>query len=70
MESISANSVLRQKFTKLCGDRSWKLYMPDLCLCGDNAAMVGAQGYYEYTAGKRADLNLNAKATMPIDTDF
>ena len=44
--------------------------MPDLCLCGDNAAMVGAQGYYEYTAGKRADLNLNAKATMPIDTDF
>ena len=58
---VSANSVLRQKFTKLCGDRNWKLYMPDLCLCGDNAAMVGAQ---------RADLNLNAKATMPIDTDF
>lgn len=67
---VSANSVLRQKFIKLCGDRGWKLYMPDLCLCGDNAAMVGAQGYYEYIAGKRADLNLNAKATMPIDTDF
>ena len=44
--------------------------MPDLFLCGDNAAMVWAQGYYEYIAGKRADLNLNAKATMPIDTDF
>ena len=41
--------------------------MPALPLCGDNAAMVGAQGYYEFIAGKRADTALNARATMGID---
>lgn len=67
---VSANSVLRRKFTELCEEKHWELYMPELKLCGDNAAMVGAQGYYEYIAGKRAGLDLNAKATMPIDADF
>ena len=42
------------------------LYLPELSLCGDNAAMVGAQGYYEYLAGKRAGMDLNAFATMSI----
>ena len=41
--------------------------MPELSLCGDNAAMVGAQAYYEYKNGNVADLSLNAFATMPID---
>ena len=39
-----------------------KLYIPSLALCGDNAAMIGAQGYYEYLAGKRDDSTLNASA--------
>ena len=41
--------------------------MPPLSLCGDNGAMIGAQGYYEYLAGARADLSLNAYATRDID---
>ena len=41
--------------------------MPDLSLCGDNAAMVGAQAFYEYQKGNIASLDLNAFATMPID---
>jgi len=44
-----------------------KLYLPPLRLCGDNGAMIGAQGYYEYLAGARADLSLNAYATRDID---
>ena len=43
-----------------------KLYIPPLKLCGDNGAMVGAQGYYEYLAGVRAGSDLNAYATMEI----
>ena len=64
---VSANSVLRRESEALCRRHGWKLYMPELSLCGDNAAMVGAQGYYEYEAGKRADTALNARATMGID---
>ena len=42
------------------------LYLPELGLCGDNAAMIGAQGYYEFLDGKRAGWDLNAYATRDI----
>ncbi|MGN0468058.1 MAG: tRNA (adenosine(37)-N6)-threonylcarbamoyltransferase complex transferase subunit TsaD [Acutalibacteraceae bacterium] len=64
---VSANSVLRRKMTDVCRRNAWALYLPRLDLCGDNAAMVGAQGYYEYLSGNTATLALNAYATMPID---
>lgn len=63
---VSANSVLRACIGNLAKQRNVKLYLPALPLCGDNAAMVGAQGYYEYLAGKRAGMDLNAAATMSI----
>lgn len=64
---VSANSVLREKMKNICSDRGWELYLPELKYCGDNAAMVGAQGYYEALSGIFADETLNAYATMPID---
>ena len=63
---VSANSELRRRMNDICKANNWKLYMPQLSLCGDNAAMVGAQGYYEYRSGNLASLDLNACATMPI----
>ena len=42
------------------------VYMPPLSLCGDNAAMIGAQAFYEYRAGNLADMSLNAYATKSI----
>ena len=47
--------------------RGIRLCMPPLSLCGDNGAMIGAQGYYEYLAGKRAGQDLNAYATMSLE---
>lgn len=64
---VSANSGLRSRMESECRKRGLSLYRPPLELCGDNAAMVGAQAYYEYLAGTRAGLDLNAAATMPID---
>ncbi len=64
---VSANSVLRGQITEVCKKHGWKLYLPELSLCGDNAAMVGAQGYYEYLSGNTAGLELNAYAGMEID---
>ena len=64
---VSANSRLRAEMTDICKARSWSLFMPELSLCGDNAAMVGAQGCYEFKAGNIAPLTLNARASMPID---
>ena len=68
---VSANSRLRRVMSEQCEKRGVKLFMPELKYCGDNAAMIASQGYYEYLDGKIADLTLNAVASMPIDkADF
>lgn len=64
---VSANSLLRSTLSEECKKRGLRFYMPDKSLCGDNAAMVGAQGYYEYLSGNTAKSNLNAYATMSIE---
>lgn len=67
---VSANSGLRALLERECKRRHLELFVPPLELCGDNAAMIGSQGYYEALAGHFADLSLNARPTMPIDEDF
>jgi N6-L-threonylcarbamoyladenine synthase len=64
---VSANSALRAAFEKKCSDNNIKLYLPELKYCGDNGAMIATAGYYAYLAGIRADIDLNAKATLSID---
>ena len=66
---VSANSLLRRELTARC-EGKYRLYMPAKRLCGDNAAMVGAQGYYEALAGHYAGSDLNAVATLPISEDL
>ena len=63
---VSANSGLRAGMEKACQERGFSLYAPPLSLCGDNGAMVAAQGYYELLAGHTAGMELNAIASLPI----
>ena len=63
---VAANSVIRGDLERACARRGCKLYLPPLRLCGDNGAMIGAQGYYEYLAGHTAGMELNAYATRDI----
>lgn len=64
---VSANSLLRRRLENECKNRGWEFFRPELKLCGDNAAMVGSQAYYEYLSGNTAGLDLNACAQMPVD---
>lgn len=64
---VAANSMLRAALEKLCEEKGVQLYLPPLKWCGDNGAMIGAQGYYEYLAGNRGDMSLNGLATMDLD---
>ena len=63
---VAANSIIRADLEAACQKAGVQLYLPPLKWCGDNGAMIGAQGYYEYCAGKRAGLDLNAFATMDL----
>lgn len=67
---VSANSVLRREMKVLTDKYGIKLYMPELKYCGDNAAMVGSQAYYEYLEGNLASLKLNATAALDIDKNI
>lgn len=67
---VSANSELRRKMTEACRKAGCELFIPPLSLCGDNAAMIGAQAYYELIEGNTAGLDLNAKASMEIGSSF
>ena len=63
---VAANSRIRADFKRAAEANGLSLYIPPLKLCGDNGAMVGAQGYYEYLAGNTAGSDLNAYATMEL----
>ncbi len=63
---VAANSRIRADILKAAEGLGAEVYMPPLMLCGDNAAMIGAQGYYEFLAGNTADMSLNAYATKSI----
>ena len=59
---VSANSHLRTALEDYCRRRGLAFFVPPRSLCGDNAAMIGAQAYYEYLAGNTAGASLNAYA--------
>ena len=63
---VAANSRIRTDVMNLAAKRNVKVYMPPLSLCGDNAAMIGSQAYYEYLSANTADMRLNAYATKSI----
>ena len=68
---VSANGYLRELLTKKAEENSFKVYMPDLKYCTDNAAMVGVAASYNYEAGNYFDikdkLDLNAVANLKIE---
>ena len=63
---VAANSRIRADILATAEKLDAQVYMPPLYLCGDNAAMIGAQAYYEYLAGNTAGMELNAFATKSI----
>ena len=65
---VSANSYIREKFLNL-QDLGYKVFMPDLKLCTDNAAMIASAGYYNYIAVKRNDLSLNAIPNLKLNEE-
>lgn len=64
---VAANTRIRKDFASAAKSKGAQLFFPPLHLCGDNAAMIGAQGYFEFISGNIAGMNLNAYATMPVD---
>lgn len=63
---VAANSRIRKDILQAAENLGAQVFLPPLSLCGDNAAMIGAQAYYEYLAGNIADMKLNAYATKSI----
>ena len=63
---VAANSRIRRDILTQAEKLGVEVYLPPLYLCGDNAAMIGSQAYFEYKAGNTAGMDLNAYATKSI----
>ncbi|MCD8190255.1 MAG: tRNA (adenosine(37)-N6)-threonylcarbamoyltransferase complex transferase subunit TsaD [Clostridiales bacterium] len=63
---VAANSTIRAQLERACRESGDTLYLPKLSLCGDNGAMIGCQGYYEYLAGHTAGMELNGYANKNV----
>ena len=63
---VASNSALRQAMKERCEAAGLKFYYPSPILCTDNAAMIGCAAYYEYLAGTRHGLDLNAVPNLKI----
>lgn len=63
---VSANSYIREQFSKLGEEKEIKVYYPNIQLCTDNAAMIASAGYYNYINGNTSDLYLNAIPNLKI----
>jgi N6-L-threonylcarbamoyladenine synthase len=63
---VASNSALRQAMKERCEAAGLKFYHPSPILCTDNAAMIGCAAYYEYLAGTRHGLDLNAIPNLKI----
>ncbi len=64
---VAANSGLRDRLMQECDQRGFSFFVPPLSLCGDNAAMIASQGYFEFQAKHIAGTDLNAAATKDIE---
>ena len=63
---VAANSYLRDRLAKACGERGLRLVLPEKRLCTDNAAMIASEGVVQYSLGNFAKMDLNAKASIPL----
>ena len=63
---VSANSAIRKRLQAESEKNGFSLFLPEISLCGDNAAMVASQAYYEFQNKNSADMSLNAVASLSI----
>ncbi len=67
---VAANTLLRQKVERAAKELGIACYLSKVALCGDNAAMIAAQGYYEHQAGHLAGPGLNGYASWPMEEGY
>lgn len=63
---VASNGTLRASMEQACAKNGIRFFRPSPILCTDNAAMIGAAGYYEFKKGVRSGLDLNAVPNLKL----
>lgn len=67
---VAANTGLRELLHQRAKGEGFKLMIPSMSLCTDNAAMIGCTAYYNYLNGYVADMYLNAVPNLKIGEKY
>lgn len=64
---VASNTAFREVMQEACDQKGVQFFHPSPILCTDNAAMIGAAGYYDFLKGKRDGWDLNAVPNLKLE---
>jgi len=63
---VAANSLLRSTMTTLCAESGWRLVLPSMGMCTDNAAMIASAGWYRLVADGPSSMDMGAMPNLKL----
>ena len=64
---VAANLNIRSMLTNLCNEENYKIVLPPIELCGDNAAMIAMVGLEKFKLNQFSNLDHPAKPRWSLD---
>ena len=63
---VAANTLLRTQMSAACATAGWRLVLPSMAMCTDNAAMIASAGWYRLRSNGSTSLGAGALPNLKL----